>query len=128
MLSYLVNYGVNRLDIDYTDLDVNDRLALESQINEQRKNYDSLMKLLDEVQEKYLYASRRLSKRTKELIEDVIPSSDMKANDVFRTDDEYLNIEYEIEALKVGMQTINNQIEYARNNLRILNSVFYNKF
>lgn len=127
MLDYLVNYGVKKHSVNYEDIDVNDRLALQDQINEVRRNYSNLLKLLDDVQGKYLDCKNRLSRKSKEIISDCKVQG-IRANEVFATDDDYLSLEAEEQALKSGLQMINNQIEYCKSDLRILNSVFYNKF
>ena len=127
MLDYLVNYGVKKHTISYEDVDINDRLALQDQINDVRRNYSKLLKLLDDVQGKYIDCKNRLSRKSKEIISDC-KLQGIRANEVFATDDEYLELEAEAEALKSGLQMINNQIDFCKSDLRILNSVFYNKF
>lgn len=125
MLNYLVNYGVKKHTLDYQDIDINDRLALQDQINEVRRNYSNLLALLDDVQGKYLDCTARLSIKSKEIIAE---AQGARTNAVFATNDEYLELEAEQLALKSGMNMINAQIDYCKNDLRILNSVFYNKF
>lgn len=125
MFEYLTNYGIKKYDTNYTELDINDRLELQSQINDARKNYYKLLSLLDEVQQKYLLTSTKLSKRSKEIIQNNIS---IRSNNAFNSDDEYVALEVECQALKAGMNMINAQIDFCKNDLRILNSVFYNKF
>lgn len=126
MFDYLMNYGVKNFSSKYEEVDINDRLVLQDQINEVRKNYFDLLSLLDEVQSKYLECTKNLSKRTKELIKE---NAEIKVtNSIFSSDVEYVQLEAEQQALKAGMSMINNQIDYYKNDLRILNSVFYNKF
>lgn len=125
MLNYLVNYGVKKHTLDYQDIDINDRLALQDQINEVRRNYSNLLALLDDVQGKYLDCTARLSIKSKEIIAE---AQGARTNAVFATNDEYLELEAEQLALKSGMNMVNAQIDYCKNDLRILNSVFYNKF
>lgn len=125
MLDYLINYGVKKHNMDYQDIDINDRLALQDQINEVRKNYSKLLNLLDDVQSKYLDCNSRLAKKSKEII---IEAQGTRSNAAFSSNDEYLEIEAEQQALKSGISMINAQIDYCKNDLRILNSVFYNKF
>lgn len=126
MLEYLVNYGVSKKNLEYFDLDVTDKLQLQEQINNARKNYHELLILLDKVQHKYLECSAKLAKKAKELIEN--NDSSVRTNILFSTNEEYLAIEAEQQALKAGINMINNQIDYYKNDLRILNSIFYNKF
>lgn len=90
-----------------------------------RKNYSNLLSLLDDVQGKSLDCTSRLSKKSKEIISE---STNSRNNSLFTTNDEYLEIEAEMQALKSGMNMINAQIDFCKNDLRILNSVFYNKF
>ena len=125
MIDYLLNYGVKRNTIDCQDLDVNDRLQLQDQINNARQNYSKLLELLDDIQGKYIDCSIRLSRKTKELIEQ---NEGVKNNSLFNCNDEYLALETEIQALKTGISMVNEQIDFYKNDLRILNSVFYNKF
>lgn len=125
MFEYLLNYGINKHTVDYEDLDINDRLALQDQINNVRKNYHNMLSLLDYVQGKYLECTEKLSKRTKDIISE---QQGTRNNSVFNSDDEYLALEAEQTALKNGMTMINAQIDFYKNDLRILNSVFYNKF
>lgn len=125
MFDYLVNYGIKKYQINHDDLDINDRLMLQEQINKVRKNYSSLLNLLDDVQERYLNVSKKLTNRSKEIIES---SNGARVNNIYSSDDEYISLEAEQQALKTGMQMINAQIDFCKNDLRILNSVFYNKF
>lgn len=127
MFEYLVNYGLNNHVSDYEDLDVNDRLMLQEQINQVRKRYYELLQLLDEVNEKIITNEKQLSIKSKEIIEKS-KEEGIRTNELFQTDEDYISIEAEHNALKAGIQMIYNQIEYYKNDLRILNSVFYNKF
>lgn len=125
MLDYLVNYGINKVSINYEDLDVTNKLMLQDQINSVRNNYSKLLNLLDEVQSKYLECNAEISKRSKELIS----SNDGKrTNSIFDSDDTYLELDAELSAYNQAMKMIQSQIEFCKNDLRILNSVFYNKF
>ena len=125
MFEYLVNYGIKKHTFDYSDIDVNDRLMLQDQINEVRRNYSQLLKLLDDVQGKILECNAKLSKRSKELVSE---NEGTRINVLLNQDDEYLTLEAEQQALKTGASMINAQIDFCKNDLRILNSVFYNKF
>lgn len=125
MLDYLVNYGVKKFEVDYDDIDINDRLMLQDQINAVRKNYSSLLALMDDVQGKYLDCCARLAQKSKEILGDV---SGNRTNIALKTDEDYIALEAEQEALKTGIYMIKDQIDYCKNDLRILNSVFYNKF
>lgn len=125
MLDYLVNYGVQRHNFDYQDIDINDRLMLQEQINTVRSNYSKLLTLFDSIQSKYLDCTAKLAKKSKEIIGE---SQGVRNNTAFSTNDEYLELEAEQLALKSGMNMVNAQIDYCKNDLRILNSVFYNKF
>lgn len=125
MLDYLINYGVERHVVDYQDIDINDRLMLQEQINTVRKSYSKLLALLDDIQGKYLDVTSRLASKSKEIITEYQGS---RTNIAFNTNDDYIELEAEQQALKSGMNMINAQIDYCKNDLRILNSVFYNKF
>ena len=125
MFDYLINYGVKRHQFDYEDLDVNDRLMLQDQINKVRRDYSTLLNLLDEIQGKILECNKNISIRTKELIAN---SDGGRVNNLLNNDDEYIALEAEQQALKAGSIMVNNQIEFCKSDIRLLNSVFYNKF
>jgi len=124
MFDYLINYGVNKFENKFQDIDINDRLLLQDQINTARKNYNDLLLLLDDVNNKSLTCNEKMSKRTKELIQQ---NGGVKNNAIF-DDEEYMQLDAEAQALKVGINMIRNQIEFVQTDLRILNSVFYNKY
>ena len=98
---------------------------MQSQINGVRKNYHKSLVLLDDIQNKFLETQSELSRRSKELLAN---NSGVRNNVLFSSDDKYLELEAKLEALKIGLSMVNSQIEYYKNDLRILNSVFYNKF
>ena len=125
MLNYLLDYGVKSHTINYEELDINDRLMLQDQINKVRKNYYELLNLLDVVQDKYLECTKNMSKRAKELI---ASDGGSRTNSLLSSDEKYVTLEAESSALKTAMTMINGQIDFAKSDLRILNSVFYNKF
>lgn len=125
MLDYLINYGVETKSLEYEDIDVNDRLLLQDQINTARKNYARCLKLLDEIQGKYVECSKELTKRVKQISMDPATS---RLNTALQNDDKYIELESEQTAYKIGIDMVKNQIDYYKNDLRILNSVFYNKF
>lgn len=127
MLDYLTNYGIKRHTVDYNDIDINDRMMLQDQVNGVRQNYSKLLELADNIQDKILEVSKDISKRTKEIIQES-KIQNIKANEMFSTDEDYLSLEIELQALKSGLSMVNNQIEFCKSDLRILNSVFYNKF
>jgi hypothetical protein len=129
MIEYLMNYGVKGVQkqssFKFEDLNVDDRLALQDQINMVRKRYFQLMEVLDDVQARLLAVSKRIAQRSKLLIES---NGATRSNAIFQSDNEYLEADAEREALKAGMKMINEQLDFYKNDLRILNSVFYNKF
>lgn len=125
MFDYLLNYGVEKTTFNYEDVDIDDRLQLQSQINGVRKNYHKSLVLLDDIQNKFLETQSELSRRSKELLSN---NSGVRNNVLFSSDDKYVELEAKLEALKIGLSMVNSQIEYYKNDLRILNSVFYNKF
>ena len=63
----------------------------------------------------------------KELTENAVKNG-TRLNQELSTNDEYIQLEAEQKALTVGVSLINGQIDYCKNDLRILNSVFYAKF
>jgi hypothetical protein len=132
MLNYLIDYGINQSKKNketFEELDINDREALQGQINNARKEYRDLLVLVDTINDKLLHAQKILNERTKSIIQESTSNpSNLKRNDIFSTDDEYLELDAEISAYKAGIQMINNRIDFCKSDLRILNSVFYNKF
>lgn len=122
---YLKNYGVKTPKLEFSEIDVNDRLRLQDQINQARKNYSSLLSLFDSVQQLYLECGHELSNRFKEINKE---STERVTNATLSADDIYSELEYKQQALKAGLSEINMQIDYYKNDLRLLNSVFYNKF
>lgn len=125
MLDYLVNYGVQHHAVRYEDIDITDKMQLQSQINEARKNYFNLLQLFDDVQGKFLDVQSRMAAKSKEII---AGSSGGRTNTAFAMDDEYIAMEAEQQALKAGMTMISSQIEFYKSDLKVLNSVSYTKF
>ena len=127
MLNWLVNYGIKQHSIDYEEIDINDRLRLQEQINDVRKNWYELLKLLDDIQSKYNEVSVEISNLVKDLTEESMRTG-VRLNQLLSTNDRYIALESKQKALSAGMTMVNNQIDFCRNDLRILNNVFYNKF
>lgn len=125
MFEYLINYGIKANEVNYEDVDINDRLHLEEQINMVRKNYHSLLTLVDEINDSILQCSRKMSQLTKELM---LKNEGTSVNRLLSSDEKYIEYEAKLQALKVGLNSANNLIDYCKNDLRVLNSVFYNKF
>lgn len=127
MLEWLSSYGVKRFECKKCDLDVNDRLALQDQINRVRSELHQLLELMDEVQGKYVEIAAQIAVETKRITEQAALSG-QRANTLFATDQNYLELEAKQKALSAGLSMINQQVDFYKNDLRILNSVFYNKF
>lgn len=127
MYEWLVNYGVKQHSVKYEDVDVNDRLMLQDQINEGRRNWHDLLNLLDDVQGKYADVSAELAVLLKSLTEESIKDG-VRLNTLLSTNDDYIALETRQKALGAGISMIKEQMEFFKNDLRILNSVFYNKF
>lgn len=125
MLEYLIDYGIQKQPMEFEELDINDRMELQHQINSTRKSYLKLLNLYNDIQGKFIDANSELSQRTKDLISN---SDGQRGNKIFNTDQEYIKLEAKIDALKAGMGMVQSQIDYYKSDLRILNSVFYNKF
>lgn len=127
MTDWLVQYGIKRHKVDYDEIDVNDRLRLEEQINASRKNWHELLSLLDDIQGKYVEINLEISNLVKNVTEESIESG-IRLNQLLSINDKYITLEAQQKALSAGMSMVNNQIDFCKNDLRILNSVFYNKF
>lgn len=127
MLNYLMAYGVSAKAPRFEEIDINDKIAMEDQINGIRSDYFKLITLMDELDGKILDVKKRIKIKSKYIIEKA-RSEGLKPNELFSTDDEYIELEYELEALKAGKEMVASQISFAQNDLRILNSTFYSKF
>lgn len=125
MFDYLKNYAVKSPKLEFSEIDINDRLRLQDQINLARKNYYDLLSLFDNVQQLYLECGKELSTRYKQIVNE---SETKITNATLSADDAYSELEYKQQALKVGLSEISMQIDYYKNDLRILNSIFYNKY
>lgn len=125
MLEYLIEYGVEKHNFNIDEVDINDRLALQEQINHARFSCHKLLVLADEIQNKILECSKKLGQRSKKLI---LENNSSRINQVLNSDDEYLTLDAELQALKSGLNMVNSEINFYQTDLRILNSVFYNKF
>lgn len=126
MLEYLINYGVSKKDFDIDDIDIEDKAVLESQINKCRKKISEYIVLKDSVQAKYIEVSRKISNKSKAIIES-LESPSMKSN-AFATDEEYLELDAEKEAYKISIGMIDNMINFYQTDLQVLRSTFYSKF
>lgn len=126
MLEYLINYGVSKKDFDIDDIDIEDKAVLESQINRCRKKISEYIVLKDSVQAKYIEVSRKISNKSKAIIES-LESPSMKSN-AFATDEEYLELDAEKEAYKISIGMIDNMINFYQTDLQVLRSTFYSKF
>ena len=127
MLNYLLAYGVSQKAPRFEEIDINDKMALESQINTTRKNYFDLLKLMDEIDGKLLEVKQKISAKSKTVIEDA-KKQGVRPNELYSTDEDYLKLDFEREALMAGKEMISKQITFIQSDLRILNSTFYNKF
>lgn len=125
MFEYLKKYGVKTPQIEFDEIDINDRLRLQDQINLTRRNYNSLLKLFDQVQQEFLEVGVQMSKRYKEINNE---SVERVTNSTLNMDDLYTELEFKQQALKSGLAEIQMSIEFCKSDLRVLNSVFYNKF
>lgn len=125
MLEYLKKYGVKTPKMEFDEIDINDRMRLQDQINLTRRNYNSLLKLFDQVQEEFLAVGVQMSKRYKTINQE---SVERVTNSTLNMDDEYTELEFKQQALKSGLAEIQMSIEFCKSDLRLLNSVFYNKF
>lgn len=127
MLDWLVNYGVQQHTAKYEDVDVNDRLALQEQINSARKNWHSLISLLDDIQGKYINVMKKIAELVKKTNEKAVKEG-VRVNSLLAVDEEYIALDAQQHALSAGISMVKEQIDFYKNDLRILNSVFYNKF
>ena len=124
---WLALYGIQRHQFNFEDIDITDKLMLQGQINARRKEWHELILILDEVQGKLVAVSVEINNIVKELTENAVKNG-TRLNQELSTNDEYIQLEAEQKALTVGVSLINGQIDYCKNDLRILNSVFYAKF
>ena len=126
-LEWLMNYGVQKHTFDFEDIDVTDKLMLQDQINKSRKEWHTLLMLLDDIQGKIIEINKRMATIVKDETQRA-QSEGSRVNLLLSTNDEYVTLEAEQKALSAGVSLINGQMEFCKNDLRVLNSVFYNKF
>ena len=127
MLNYLLAYGVSQKAPRFEEIDINDKLALEKQINTTRKKYFDLIGLMDEIDQKLLETKKQINYKSKDIIQEA-KTKGIRPNELYSTDEEYLKLDYKQEALRAGKEMISKQITFIQSDLRILNSTFYNKF
>lgn len=127
MLNYLLAYGVSQKAPRFEEIDVTDKMALETQINAARTDYFKLLNIMDEIDEKLLDVKKRISYKSKYIIQKAREDG-VRPNELYSLDDEYIELEYEQDALRAGKEMISSQITFIQNDLRILNNTFYNKF
>lgn len=124
-MSMLLNYGIKIHEIDYEELDVLDKVEAQDQINRVRREYAKLIKLSGNIQEMLLDANKELNVLTKAIIEE---AGGARSNTIFSSNSEYIEIEARISAYKTGLRMTEDQIDFYKGDLRILNSVLYNRF
>lgn len=130
MLQWLVRYGVDRqrsFEIEFQELDIHDKLALERQINDMRRNCHQLLSLMDEIQGKLVDVKRRIALHVKDVTVQVNLHGG-KINQELNQDDKYVELEAERDALSAGLSLVQNELDQCRSDLRILNSAMYQKF
>ena len=127
MYEWLTNYGVKQHAVKYEEVDVNDRTMLQDQINEARRDWHQLLVLLDDIQGKYIEVSREIANLVKRLTEESMKEN-TRLNSLLATNDEYIALEAQQKALAAGISMVREQMDFSKNDLKILNSVFYQKF
>lgn len=127
MFEWLTNYGVQQHSFEHRDLNIDDRLQLQDQINEVRRNYHDTLVLMDSVQGMQNEVAREVASAVKRITAASVESG-TRVNVLLSEDEEYLELDARQKALDAALRMINAQLEYWKNDLRILNSVFYNRF
>lgn len=126
MIDYLINYGVNQHTPNVVDLDITDKMRLESQINEARKGYADMLRLLDDVQTQLTDTNREIAKRSKELI--ASNTSYGRVSALLNADQQYVELTAKAEAFSSALKMISQWIDFYKSDLGILRSSLYNKF
>ena len=130
MLKYLLSYGVDpdseteSISLNY-EIDINDITILQDQFNKTRKNHYGLIKLYDSLQEEYMSKKSALSRKLREMHTDY-PNRTERI-DALARDIEHADITDSIEAIKEGMKTVGNQLDFIKSDLRILSNSMYRK-
>lgn len=127
MLNYLIAYGVTADAPVYDEIDIIDKQKLEEQLNVSRKRYMDLLSVMDDIDSKLLDVKRRIGSKSKSVLQEA-KEKGVRPNELYSTDDDYMALEYEQDALRVGKEMVNAQIGFVQSDLKILNSTFYNKF
>lgn len=130
MLKYLLDFGI-KTEIDKADIslnyeiDINDITILQDQLNKTRKIHYDLIKLNDQLQGEYMIKKSALSKKLREFNIDY--SNRTERLNAMGIDIDYAEINDSIEAIKEGMRTIGNKLDFVKSDLRILTNSMYRK-
>ena len=131
MFNFLENYGVKvsseLSNQEFDEVDIIDKLKLGDQINSCRKRHNDLISLMEEINVSLLDVSAQITLLTKEIVEES-KATGVRANDIFNTNDKYIELTVKKEALRVGLSMVNESLDFVKTDLRILNSTMYNKF
>ena len=125
MLNYLINFSEEDIPEVIEDLDISDRLILQSQINETRKAHIKLIRMYDEIKGKRLECSKRIAN----IKRDIYTNYDNRTtrSDIIATNQELIDLNDTIEAYDTALETIKNHIEFLKSDIRILTNSMYNR-
>lgn len=124
MLDYLANYGMKRPTVEFVEIDITDKINLGRQINALRLQEFDLLKLLDQIGSRQLDVAS--SMRTRAM--SVLRGSTLSRNAALSADEEYAELESELDALKSASSMVSNMLQTVRSDIGILRSTLYNKF
>lgn len=125
MLKYLINFDVD-VDAEFElefELDITDKSLLQEQINQVRKTYLRLIKLFDNLQGEYIETKSLLSQKNRELLLEFEVRSDRVEAEA--KDPEHGYLVEKLDALRESMKAVTSQIDFIKNDMRVLNSSMY---
>jgi len=129
ILNYLLEFDIEsevpELDI-IEDLDITDKTILQEQINQTRKSHKKLIDFYDSLQNDIIKVRSKLASKKQSFY--IKFQNRNERIDALAQDTEILELQNTIEALLDAMKTVNNHIDFVKNDLAILKNSMYNKF
>lgn len=128
MYDYLINEGVEKpseTDSLEVDIDITDRLILESQLNRNRRDSLKLIHSQDALYEQYIAVTKEISRLDAQHFSEIEGSKNITS---IRADDlEYQEAKIKLEAIKLALKSVDSQIALLKQDARILTNTMYNK-
>lgn len=123
MLKYLISFDESELPEIPDSLDISDRTILQEQINETRRSHIKLIRLYDKLKGDRLAASSKAAEIKREISMEFSGRNDRASE--MNANEELQLLLGKIEAFDIAIETIKYQMEFIKNDIRILaNSMF----